>query len=102
MKILSSQLTKILDRMSVQKVNKIYKFFKRLKYNLGKNQSHMLTIFVFFKLQLNLLPKRFYSTAKLNDVVIVSAVRTPMGSFLGTISSLSATKLGAVAIKVGF
>ncbi len=34
-----------------------------------------------------------------NDVVIVSAVRTPIGSFLGSLSSVSATQLGATAIK---
>jgi len=33
------------------------------------------------------------------DVYIVSAVRTPIGSFLGGLSSVSATKLGATAIK---
>lgn len=33
------------------------------------------------------------------DVVIVSAVRTPIGSFLGSLSSVSATKLGSIAIK---
>lgn len=32
-------------------------------------------------------------------VVIVSAVRTPIGSFMGSLSSLSATKLGSAAIK---
>ena len=32
-------------------------------------------------------------------VVIVSAVRTPIGSFMGGLSSLSATKLGSAAIK---
>lgn len=32
-------------------------------------------------------------------VVIVSAARTPIGSFLGSLSTLSATKLGAIAIK---
>ncbi|MCH8156595.1 MAG: acetyl-CoA C-acetyltransferase, partial [Nitrospinae bacterium] len=35
----------------------------------------------------------------LREVVIVSAVRTPIGSFGGALSKLSATKLGAVAIK---
>ncbi len=34
-----------------------------------------------------------------NPVVIVSAVRTPIGSFMGSLSSLSAPTLGAVAIK---
>ncbi|WP_179317746.1 acetyl-CoA C-acyltransferase [Winogradskyella undariae] len=33
------------------------------------------------------------------DVVIVSAVRTPIGSFLGSLSTVPATKLGAAAIK---
>ncbi|POS01184.1 acetyl-CoA C-acetyltransferase [Flavobacterium croceum DSM 17960] len=32
-------------------------------------------------------------------VVIVSAVRTPIGTFMGGLSSVSATKLGAAAIK---
>ncbi|XP_057318302.1 acetyl-CoA acetyltransferase, mitochondrial-like isoform X2 [Microplitis mediator] len=44
---------------------------------------------------------RAYSTRiNLNrDVVIVSAVRTPMGSFLGSLSSIPAPKLGAIAIQ---
>ena len=33
------------------------------------------------------------------EVVIVSAARTPIGSFLGSLSTISATQLGAVAIK---
>jgi len=33
------------------------------------------------------------------EVYIVAAVRTPMGSFNGSLSSVSATKLGATAIK---
>ncbi len=36
---------------------------------------------------------------KNKEVVIVSAKRTPIGSFLGSLSSIPATKLGAVAIK---
>jgi acetyl-CoA C-acetyltransferase len=35
----------------------------------------------------------------MKEVVIVSAVRTPMGSFMGSLSSIPATQLGAVAIK---
>ncbi len=35
----------------------------------------------------------------MKEVVIISAVRTPMGSFGGVLKSLSATQLGAVAIK---
>ena len=34
-----------------------------------------------------------------NEVVIVSAARTPIGSFLGALSSIPAPELGAVAIK---
>lgn len=35
----------------------------------------------------------------MKDVVIVSAVRTPIGSFMGSLSSVEAPKLGAIAIK---
>ncbi|MET0634991.1 MAG: acetyl-CoA C-acyltransferase [Chitinophagaceae bacterium] len=35
----------------------------------------------------------------MKEVVIVSAVRTPIGSFGGSLKSLSATQLGAVAIR---
>lgn len=35
----------------------------------------------------------------MKEVVIVSAVRTPMGSFGGSLKSLTATQLGAIAIK---
>ena len=33
------------------------------------------------------------------EVVIISAVRTPIGSFGGSLASLSATELGAIALK---
>uniref|UniRef100_A0A671KN45 acetyl-CoA C-acetyltransferase n=1 Tax=Sinocyclocheilus anshuiensis TaxID=1608454 RepID=A0A671KN45_9TELE len=43
---------------------------------------------------------RTYSTRpSLNEVVIVSAVRTPVGSFRGSLSTVPATKLGSIAIK---
>lgn len=35
----------------------------------------------------------------MKEVVIVSAARTPIGSFLGSLSSIPAPKLGAIAIK---
>ncbi|MGB5721017.1 MAG: beta-ketoacyl synthase N-terminal-like domain-containing protein, partial [Woeseiaceae bacterium] len=35
----------------------------------------------------------------MKDVVIVSAVRTPIGSFMGSLSTIPAPKLGAIAIK---
>ncbi|XP_018025163.2 acetyl-CoA acetyltransferase, mitochondrial [Hyalella azteca] len=39
------------------------------------------------------------SARSLNDVVIVSAARTPIGSFRSSLSAFSAPELGAVAIK---
>ncbi|XP_009707658.1 PREDICTED: acetyl-CoA acetyltransferase, mitochondrial-like, partial [Cariama cristata] len=41
----------------------------------------------------------YASQRTLNEVVIASAVRTPIGSFQGSLSSLPATKLGSIAIK---
>ena len=35
----------------------------------------------------------------MKNIVIVSAVRTPIGSFMGSLATVSATKLGAAAIK---
>ena len=35
----------------------------------------------------------------MRDVVVVSAVRTPIGAFQGVLSSLTAPKLGAIVIK---
>ncbi|XP_059576868.1 acetyl-CoA acetyltransferase, mitochondrial [Alligator mississippiensis] len=43
--------------------------------------------------------RSYASQQTLNEVVIASAVRTPIGSFQGSLSSLPATKLGSVAIK---
>ena len=34
----------------------------------------------------------------MKEVFIVSAARTPMGSFLGSLSSIPAPKLGSIAI----
>jgi len=42
---------------------------------------------------------RHYSSKSLNDVVIVSVARTPIGSFRSSLSSLRAPELGAIAIK---
>ncbi|XP_053985895.1 acetyl-CoA acetyltransferase, mitochondrial isoform X3 [Hylaeus volcanicus] len=50
--------------------------------------------------KIHLISLRAYSSkVKLNDVVIVSAVRTPIGSFLGGLSNVPAPKLGAAAIQ---
>lgn len=39
------------------------------------------------------------SASRLSEVVIVSAVRTPIGSFGGSLASIPAPKLGAIAIR---
>ncbi len=41
----------------------------------------------------------YYTKIMSKKVVIVSAARTPIGSFLGALSTIPATKLGAIAIK---
>jgi len=42
--------------------------------------------------------RQFSQVSGLNDVVIASAARTPVGSFLGSLSTVPATKLGSTAI----
>jgi acetyl-CoA C-acetyltransferase len=50
-------------------------------------------------LHFNLLISLHQNNPVMNDVVIVSAVRTPIGSFMGSLSTIPAPKLGAFAIK---
>ena len=38
----------------------------------------------------------------MEDIVIVSAVRTPVGSFSGTLGTLSAHALGTIALQAAF
>src|SRR5271157_5773858 len=40
-----------------------------------------------------------WGTAIMEDVVIVSAVRTPVGKFQGSLSDFSATQLGAIVVR---
>ncbi|ODN02532.1 Acetyl-CoA acetyltransferase, mitochondrial [Orchesella cincta] len=55
---------------------------------------------ILFVLSLAPWSRNFSVSSKRNsDVLILSAVRTPIGSFRSTLSGLSATQLGAVAIK---
>lgn len=58
----------------------------------GKNSSLSFHIAIvnFFQVR----PSCFVS-----DVCIVGVSRTPMGGFLGSLSSLSATRLGSIAIQ---
>ncbi|XP_059153908.1 acetyl-CoA acetyltransferase, mitochondrial-like [Physella acuta] len=48
---------------------------------------------------LRALSRSYATKSGLKEVVIVSAVRTPIGSFLGSLSALPATKLGSAAIS---
>ncbi|XP_068412856.1 acetyl-CoA acetyltransferase, mitochondrial isoform X3 [Eschrichtius robustus] len=49
--------------------------------------------------EIGYVERSYVSKPTLNEVVIVSAARTPIGSFLGSLSSLPATKLGSIAIQ---
>ncbi|XP_040338819.1 acetyl-CoA acetyltransferase, mitochondrial [Herpailurus yagouaroundi] len=49
--------------------------------------------------EIKYMERSYVSKPTLNDVVIVSAARTPIGSFLGSLSSLPATRLGSLAIQ---
>src|SRR5699024_11929406 len=52
---------------------------------------------VIYLLNIKLKEVRIYMA--LNEVVIVSALRTPIGTFNGTLKDISAVELGAKAIK---
>ena len=43
--------------------------------------------------------RRAFSSASPRDAVIVSACRTPIGSFRGALSSMTAPQLGSIVIK---
>ncbi|XP_050544721.1 acetyl-CoA acetyltransferase, mitochondrial [Daktulosphaira vitifoliae] len=45
------------------------------------------------------LTKRYFSSSISKNVFIISTARTPIGSFGGSLKTLSATKLGAIAIQ---
>lgn len=49
--------------------------------------------------QVSVSAARSYSNRKVQDVFIVAATRTPIGSFQSALSSLSATQLGGIAIE---
>ena len=44
----------------------------------------------------------FAGVHRMNDIVIVSAARTPVGSFNGALSTVSAPALGALALRAAF
>lgn len=47
----------------------------------------------------SLAARRAFSTAARRDVVILSAVRTPIGSYMGSLKDVSATHLGSIAVR---
>nr|KAF6323927.1 acetyl-CoA acetyltransferase 1 [Myotis myotis] len=49
--------------------------------------------------EIRYVERSYASKPTLNEVVIASATRTPIGSFLSSLSSLPATKLGSIAIQ---
>jgi hypothetical protein len=52
-----------------------------------------------FTSRLSQIASRRFSTKKFNDVVIVAATRTPIGSFQAGFNGLSATQLGGIAVE---
>lgn len=58
-----------------------------------QNVDHVPKCFGVYMVQL------FLAVYCFTDVCIVGVARTPIGGFLGTLSSLSATKLGSIAIE---
>jgi acetyl-CoA C-acetyltransferase len=56
-------------------------------------------VFVLLYLGVHNIHNLFLEEISLTEVVIVSAVRTPIGNFLGGLQSVAATQLGAVVIK---
>lgn len=56
-------------------------------------------IMIHFSIKVSNLQYLFLYKICPKNAVIVSAVRTPIGSFQGSLSSLSASQLGSVAIK---
>lgn len=51
------------------------------------------------KILFSMVPLEPSESIKARDVCIVGVARTPMGGFLGSLSSVSATKLGSIAIE---
>lgn len=47
----------------------------------------------------NISSRTYATKPTLNEVVVIAAGRTPMGSFMGALSTVPATRLGAIAIE---
>lgn len=63
------------------------------------NKSRLNFRFHFFQPAIHIARSYASSSGNKNDVVIVSACRTPIGSFQSMFSPLSASQLGAVAVE---
>ncbi|KAH7684135.1 Thiolase protein [Dioscorea alata] len=75
--------------------------FKKIKYfSYWAHYNPCSTFLPFLQLDLQIMaPAVASDKIKPKDVCIVGVARTPMGGFLGSFSSLSATKLGSIAIE---
>lgn len=70
--------------------------FKLLLFLCGN--SHIIAVVFHIVFYFFLFFYNYWNT----DVCIVGVARTPMGGLLGTLSSLSATKLGSIAIQCNY
>jgi Thiolase, N-terminal domain len=87
-------LTNILIGAAAVLLNKMLNSVRRLSATLLKTQSKQCrTAAVGFR------QKTTASRDDNSDVVIVSFARTPIGSFMGSLSSMTAPQLGAAAVK---
>lgn len=75
-----------------------------LFFNLTQNKES--TVIIFYIPEINSIfdlcvceSDRCELVSDLQDVVIVSAVRTPIGSFQSSLAALKAPQLGSIAIK---
>ena len=46
-----------------------------------------------------MLKQNFKMKNKLNDIVIISAARTPIGTYKGSLKNIKADQLGSIVIK---
>lgn len=98
---MSSQIKAVPERDPV--TIELYKDYRQL---FGNCERVLIANKMFFKCICNRtvvksrhLIRNLTQISGLNDVVIVSAVRTPIGSFQGCLADVPATQLGSIAIR---
>src|SRR5215213_6931960 len=65
-------------------------------------QRHCFGISVYVGFQITIkasVRTGVYQMSELNEVVIISAARTPVGRFLGSLKGFSAPQLGAIVVR---